>query len=268
MILQDNIKKFIAGFSQIPEVEGMLLAGSRTSGTADSGSDYDLYIYSNTQIPIDKRRSAILPFASYAEINNTFWETEDDWVMVDGTPVELIYRSWDWIENELIRVVEEHQSSVGYSTCLWYNVLCSEILYDPTGKAAEIKNRFSKAYPESLKRNIIGKNWPFLGLAMPSYKHQIEKPFSGNDLISVQHRTAAFLSSWFDIVLALNEQPHPGEKRLVAYLKKTCQKLPQDWEYVLNQVLQFSAGLNSQLLIALDTLTNNVRELLEQEELI
>jgi predicted nucleotidyltransferase len=40
----NGVANLISGFSQIPEVEGILLAGSRTTNTYDLESDYDIYV--------------------------------------------------------------------------------------------------------------------------------------------------------------------------------------------------------------------------------
>jgi hypothetical protein len=46
------------------------------------------------------------------------------------------------------------------------------------------------------------------------------------DLVSVNHRVAALLASYFDVLFALNRVPHPGEKWLVALATKRCPVVP------------------------------------------
>lgn len=55
---------------------------------------------------------------------------------------------------------------------------------------------------------------------LPSYDAEIKKAIARNDMVSVKHRTAAFLESYFDIIFALNKLTHPGEKRMVQYAKE------------------------------------------------
>src|SRR5712671_4924425 len=66
-----------------------------------------------------------------------------------------------------------------------------------------------------LVRAVIAKNFPVLGSIISSYEDQIESAFARRDLVSLIHRTAAWLASYFDIVFAGNRQYHPGEKRLL-----------------------------------------------------
>lgn len=80
------------------------------------------------------------------------------------------------------------------------------------------------------------KNMKLLSDAMPAYKFQIAKAVERNDLVSVSHRTTAFMESYFDIIWAMNELTHPGEKRLVSLCKKQCKILPVDFEENINQL--------------------------------
>ena len=58
-----------------------------------------------------------------------------------------------------------------------------------------------------------------------SYYEQIEKALTRNDFVSVNHRISAFLASYFDVIFALNETLHPGEKRLMNYAKENINSL-------------------------------------------
>ncbi len=73
---------------------------------------------------------------------------------------------------------------------------------------------------------------------LPSYDAQIKKAFARKDMVSVNHRTAAFLESYFDIIFALNRLTHPGEKRMVQYAKEQAEILPVGFEENLDKLLQ------------------------------
>ena len=66
--------------------------------------------------------------------------------------------------------------------------------------------------------------------SMPAYEGQILKAGKRGDVVSLNHRTAAFLESYFDILFALNEQTHPGEKRLLQLCRRNCSVLPEHFE--------------------------------------
>ena len=70
-----------------------------------------------------------------------------------------------------------------------------------------------------------------------SYYEQIEKGVKRGDIVSINHRIAAFLASYFDIIFALNETFHPGEKRLIQYAKENLRILPQDFEVNIEKLL-------------------------------
>ena len=93
-----------------------------------------------------------------------------------------------------------------------------------------MQERFDIPYPDKLKDNIISKNMRLLTGNLPSYDMQIKKALKRGDMVSVNHRTAAFMESYFDIIFALNKLTHPGEKRMVQYAIQDAEILPEDFE--------------------------------------
>ena len=89
-----------------------------------------------------------------------------------------------------------------------------------------------------MRDNIINKNLRLLTGNLPSYDAQIKKAVTRKDMVSVNHRTAAFLESYFDIIFALNKLTHPGEKRMVQYAKEQAEILPADFEENLNKLFE------------------------------
>ena len=145
-------------FTKFPEVTAIVLGGSRSGNSFDKSSDYDLYIYC-TSIPDKDARKLILDkYCSYIELNNQFWEVEDDCTLSDGVDIDIIYRNINDFENIIENVVERHQASNGYTTCFLHNLINSKILYDPHKEFYRIKERFSVPFSKELKENIISKN--------------------------------------------------------------------------------------------------------------
>jgi hypothetical protein len=55
---------------------------------------------------------------------------------------------------------------------------------------------------------IIQRNLPLLGANIHSYEHQIRSAFRRWDRVSLNHRTAAWLASYFDILFAVKRDHH------------------------------------------------------------
>lgn len=225
-------------FALLPEVEAIALGGSRAGADYDEKSDYDLYIYCSS-IPHESMRKRILEkCCQYMEIGNTFWELEDDCTLKDGVDIDILYRNIEDFTQTIRSVVEEHTAYNGYTTCMWHNLLYSRILYDKNGKLENLQNKYRISYPDELRDNIISKNLRLLTGNLPSYDAQIKKAAARKDMVSVNHRTAAFLESYFDIIFAMNKLTHPGEKRMVQYAKEQAEILPADFEENLNKLFQ------------------------------
>jgi hypothetical protein len=252
-------------FASLPQLEAVAIAGSQMAEFADADSDIDLYVYMTADIPLDER-ARVAAGVPHAEIGNTTWEPGDEWIDVTtGTPMDVMFRHVRWIEEQLDRVLVRHEASVGYSTCFWYNVLHSRALFDRTRWFAALQERATVDYPSELRRAIVAKNFPLLRRNQSSYLHQIELAVKRGDPISVNHRSAAFLASYFDALFALNKLPHPGEKRILEHAKASCKKLPVGME---RQVRELLANPNSNLLGVINALAAGLEELLAREGLM
>lgn len=252
-------------FGRLPEVEAIALGGSRTSDASDTNSDIDLYVYHREPISLEVRREIASP-AKRAEIGNDFWEPGDEWIDSEtGISVDVMFRHVQWIEERLDGVLKHHWASVGYSTCFWYNVRNSDILFDRTGWFAALKKTAEQPYPSQLKRAVIAKNYPILRRNMSSYAHQIEIAIERKDFLSINHRTTALLASYFDILFALNEQPHPGEKRMVERASQLCEKLPGNFPRSVEDLLASLPGRNRQILDRVNALLDGLEVLLKSE---
>jgi len=259
----------VAGeFASLPQVEAVALAGSRISELADAESDVDLYVYVTEDIPLDER-TRIAAGSRRAEIGNHTWEPGDEWIDgTTGTSLDVMYRQVGWIEGQLDRVLVAHQASAGYSTCFWYNVLHSYALFDRSGWFPELQRLAGQPYPPELRRAIIAKNYPLLRRNQSSYLHQIELAIKRGDPVSVNHRVAALVASYFDVLFALNELPHPGEKRIVQYAISSCRTYPPHMEKDVPGLVMSVGNCDSEIVAKAKVLVDGLDKLLSGDGLM
>lgn len=257
-------------YGVLPQVKAVTLAGSVAGGGADEASDIDLYVYADSPIAVSARAAIATARSHQVALDNRFWEEGDEWIESDsGVAVDVTFRSPTWIEDQLHRVLVRHEASTGYSTCFWYNALYSNTLFDRRGWFQQFQHHAQQPYPEPLRQAIIAKNHPILrNLLLSSYMHQLEKAAQRSDLVSINHRVAALLASYFDILFAVNRLLHPGEKRLIEFAEAQCEKLPNEMRQQVERVLSATGTGDQQLLGQINVLINNLDELLLAEKLI
>ena len=211
----------------------VVLGGSLATAASDAASDIDLYVYAET-MPDDADRAAVaraLGAEAGAEIGNAFFEPGDEWRHAEsGVDVDILYRTPGGIEDRLEAVLGRHEASLGHTTCFWHNVLTARVLVDPTGWFARLQARASQEYPEALVRSIVSLNWAMLTRTKHSWLVQLAAALARRDVVSAGHRTTAFLASYFDVLFAINRQPHPGEKRLLTFAADLCPLRPAGLE--------------------------------------
>jgi len=262
-----SLAREVAGrYARLPEVRAVALGGSRSTGAADRGSDLDLYVYASPEPSLEARGAIARAGGARAEVGNAFFEPGDEWVdPATGLAVDAMFRSPEWIEEQLDRVLVRCQAGNGYSTALWHNVRTSISLFDRDGWYAALRARAQAPYPEALRRAIVARNHPLLRDNLSSYLRQVERALERDDLLAVNHRVTAFLASWFDVLFAVNRLPHPGEKRLLDWASG-CGRQPPGTRARLRDLMAALPGPG--VLAPLGALADGLDALLREEGLL
>ncbi|MGC9334913.1 MAG: DUF4037 domain-containing protein, partial [Anaerolineae bacterium] len=254
-------------FQEFPTVTAVALGGSQAAAAADPLSDIDLYVYTPAAIPLQDRETLVAEMgASRADLDLQFWDPGDEWYDAEtGIEVDVMY--WDpaWVEAQLARVWREHQASLGYTTCLWRTIRHSKLLFDRQGWFQDLQRQSKQPYPEALRQAIIAKNHAVLRRVIPSYAHQIEKASRRGDRVSLNHRVAALLASYFDVLCALNRVLHPGEKQVTAWTQANCARLPARMADEVEAVLRATCAVDGTLVQEVHRLLDSLDELLCRE---
>lgn len=225
-----------------PEVAAVALGGSRAGDMAGPESDYDVYVFVDRDIPLKVREALARRSDPSPEIGNTWFGPGDEWTNAAmGTSIDVMYWRRSDFERDLRDVIERHRPSLGYSTAFWYTVRQATPLFDRDGWFAGLQALAARPYPEALQRAIVGWNHPLLRMTHSSWRRQIELAIARGDPVSVNHRVAALLASAIDIIFALHQALHPGEKRLLAHIAALDGAARRGYEPRIRAVLEATA---------------------------
>ena len=258
--MNNIFEELMKELSSIPQVEAIALGGSRATSRNDEKSDYDVYVYLKGHVEENVRRNILEKYCRYMEIGNSFWELEDDVTLNDGIDMDIIYRNMREFEKGIVSVVTDCNAWNGYTTCMWHNLITSRIIFDREGKMAALQEKYRISYPAKLKENIISNNMKLLSGMLPSFDMQIKKAEERKDFVSVNHRVTEFLASYFDILFALNEMTHPGEKRMQSICSKECTILPEHFDANLTRL--FSGMFREDISPVINDMVNEIKKII------
>ncbi|MCS5423060.1 MULTISPECIES: DUF4037 domain-containing protein [Psychrilyobacter] len=265
----DIFLELVDDFSKHSSVEAILLCGSRVGDTFDEDSDYDLYIYTTEDLPLDFRENIANKYFSHVELNNSISKKEDQGIFKKiNVQIDIIYREIKQIEKMLEDITIRHHALTGYTTCYWENLVKSNILYDKNGELSNLKKKFDVDYPKELRKNIIAKNFPFLNKIAPVYASEIKKALKRNDLIRVNKKINEFFESYFDIIFALNMKLHTGEKNLLKITTERLKHLPRNMESDIRELFEGLYNEDFDTVDKLNEIIHSLRELLKEMNLI
>ena len=86
--------------------------------------------------------------------------------------------------------------------------------------------------------------------------------------MSVNHRLAAWLASYVDILFAVNRVLHPGEKRILEFLARECTSLPADALVMIERLASVPGGVHTGVLESIDAMIAPLDDLLRCEGLL
>ena len=248
-------------YIELTDIEAIAIGGSTTAKTSDKISDIDIYIFSKTNVPIEIRENIIKPISSKFEIGCEYFGSGDEY-FVDKLNRQFDVMYWDveWFESVVNNTWIKCYPQNGYTTCFLYTLKNFEIFYDKNNWLHNLQEVIKTSYPKTLKENIIKRNLMLMkDKPFASYFEQIKKALSREDIVSVNHRIAAFVASYFDVIFALNEQLHSGEKRLIQFAKNNCKILPKNFE---TNLLELFKQPNKSTLNILESIIDELKMLL------
>lgn len=259
--MNNLVNEILENYMQYEEVKAIAIGGSSAAKTSDLNSDIDIYVFVTRDIPIEFRKNLVEKYSSKFEVGGEYFGAGDEYLVDElGITFDIMFWNVGWFNSVVENVWEKHYPSNGYSTAFLYTLNNFQIIYEKDNYLTNLKQKINTPYPQKLKNNIIKRNMMLMkDKPFASYYEQIEKALKREDLVSVNHRLAGFLASYFDVIFAKNEILHPGEKRLVKFALDNCKILPQNFELNIKALL---CQPNSETLFILDDMVNNLREIL------
>ena len=257
----ERLKEFLVKFKNFSQVKAIAIGGSGTAKTSDILSDIDIYIFIDKDIPIIERENLIKQYSSKYEVGGEYFGSGDEFFVDElNQQLDVMYWGVNWFNDIVENVWVKHYPSNGYTTAFLYTLNNFQIIYDTDNWLLNLQKSIKTEYPKELKENIIKRNMMLMkDKPFASYYEQIEKAIKRNDIVSINHRISAFLASYFDVIFAVNELFHPGEKRLIQYSLNNCKILPKDFE---ENLIKLYNRPDVDILSILDNLVNNLKGIL------
>lgn len=257
--MNECFNRIIDEYKNFSEVKAIALGGSVVNDTSDNLSDIDVYIFIEKDIAVKNREKLVKQYSSKYEVGGEYFGSGDEF-FVDklNRQLDVMYWNVNWFESIVENTWFKYYPSNGYTTAFLFTLNNFQIIYDKDNWLKTLQDSIQTKYPHELKQNIIKRNMMLLkDKPFASYYEQIKKAINRNDIVSINHRISAFMASYFDIIFAVNELLHPGEKRLVKYAKDNCQILPDNFEENINKLL---VQPNSETLNILDDMVESLRQ--------
>jgi predicted nucleotidyltransferase len=165
----DRLQDLAARLTTVGGLVGVLLGGSRARGTHTASSDTDLGLYYRAPLDVDGLRTIALDVAgSGAELTEPGewgpWVDGGGWLVIDGHPVDWLYRELDRVRTAWHDAQEgkfSFHAQIGHPLGVPDFSYPGElslgvVLSDPTGELATLQ-RWAGNYPPKLSAAVCQK---------------------------------------------------------------------------------------------------------------
>lgn len=266
------IYQVVNEYKCIDEVLAVTLSRSGVNCDNKFFSDIDIDILIKDNIDFERRKKILSKFTDelYTGVGRT--GVYDRFFLRNSTTlIEISYISLDKLEKNLIDVVDKCIPNIGYTTYQWRNVINAYIAYDKDNIYKKLQEEYRRPFPEQLKVNIINENYWLLKGGVESYYKKIEDAIKINDIEKIKKNIKGFLESYFDIIFAINEIQHPGEKKILTYVLNNCSKIPEGINEQVNSLIERSVvqddilEVDNSILEEVDSIIEELDKLIEKE---
>ncbi|WP_409488227.1 hypothetical protein ACK1U3_21575 [Pseudomonas promysalinigenes] len=239
-----------------------------TSKLALEDEDLDVVVYcTDPAKPSSEKALMAAPAGSLSagQMPQVFNDTCERWLAPSlGVHVDILRRCPLWFSYSIDKLLKYNQIQAGYSTCLLHELETAIPIYDRAGWFAALRdNRLqSFGYPTALKLAVIHKNYTLLNTGKSSWLNKAEISFGKGDILAVFKYCSRFLASYLDILFALNDQYHPGEKHLMDHAMLLPNK-PADLRFLVRAFLMSQHGDISNIAVAARALIASLGALID-----
>ena len=270
-MIDEILKKITDAFSSLPFLEGIVLGGSRATGTASRSSDLDIGIYYRkktvdfsrlnqvaSDLDDEHREPLIGPEGDWGR-----WVNCGGWLKIDGLPVDLILRDLDRVE-PIIYASDQGNFSPHYQTGhphAYLDVMyrgelaASKVLYAPGDDFCRLK-RQAEQYPEPLRESLIS----FFRFEAGFSCMLAKKSAPQGDLYYVAGHLFRSVSALNQVLFALNRTYCLNEKKAVRRIE-TFPKAPARYARKVEEILSLSPDSAAECSRRLEALCGEVDEL-------
>jgi len=246
-------------------IEAVTLTGSRTTGFGTAESDIDLFVYVHDAAALGYVREQVAhrqaDLGALAVIGQPGIPNNDIWMLRGaGVWIDIMWWTCEWAGEELNRRLVACSPEAGYTTCFWRSIRDGIPLFERTSWHRDLQKLARSPYPDALQTRIGDLNGALMGKENPfSYLQQMKTAVAEADSVAVQHRTTAWLASYFDVLFAGNRVLHPGEKRLIAFAKRECAILPEGFSADVHALVELATRGHGDLIEAAEATLGRLR---------